>query len=174
MRWIAAIVVLGWFAGATLPAFAAPEACASTPGAALLAARGSANALAPAPAHGYRVESVRWDPLLRQNWAVIGSCDHPGWPSMTRWIDLPAPPTRISTPSYADAVPTVRAGDVVHLWKREHDAHIEMIAVAEENGAVGARVRLRLAKLRDADGEIARPQYLAGVVRGPADVELEP
>jgi len=133
--------------------------------------------------HGYRVQAVRWDPLLQQSWAVIRSCDHQERPSMTMRTELPATKLAVlstmfpvSSMARGDAgVPIVRAGDVVRLWKSESHAHIELMGTAEENGGVGTRVRVRLAAPKDNGGLYGQPtQYLAGVVRGPADVELEP
>jgi hypothetical protein len=179
--WLVAVVALGWLAGAAGQSSAAVDlvrgACARTPAAALLAAKNESatNALPLAEAHGYRVESIRWDPLLRQSWAVIRSCDHPEQPSMTRLMDSSVPMVRaVSTLRPYAALPIVRAGDMVRLWRSERYAHIEMVAISEENGAVGTRVRVRLATPRDMEGQFGQPQYLAGVVRGPADVEMEP
>jgi flagella basal body P-ring formation protein FlgA len=72
------------------------------------------------------------------------------------------------------AVAVVKAGEVVRLWKSDRNARIELIATAEENGAVGSRVRVRLTTRRETNGLTDAPQYLAGIVRGPADVEIEP
>lgn len=71
------------------------------------------------------------------------------------------------------ALPVVHAGDVVRLWRADVQAHIELMATAEENGAMGTKVRLRLLTPKDSDGQYAPPKYLAGIVRGPADVEME-
>ena len=148
--------------------------CASTPAAALLAARSGAE---PAAATiGYRVDLVRWDPLLRQSWAVIASCDHPERSPITLLTGMLAPhlSARVAltaTPLYV-VLPIVRAGDVVRLWRLDRFVHIEMIGTAEQNAAVGSRVRIRLPASLDRDGQVEPPQYLAGVVRGPADVEM--
>jgi hypothetical protein len=180
-RGIVAVVAMGWFAAVTGESIAAVAdthgVCASTPAAALLAIKGTAGRSSAAlpGAQGYRVQSVRWDSLQRRNWAVIESCDHSERPSITVPMDMPAPVllTASSARPYA-IMPIVRAGDLVRLWKRDRYAHIEMIATAEENGAVGTRVRVRLTAPKDADGQSTQPQYFAGVVRGPADVEMEP
>lgn len=197
-RGIFAAVVLGCLAGAAGQARAASavaaDVCASTPAAALARAGGAINDArvantsapvsmpaeasvpVPAEAHGYRVASVRWDSLQQQSWAVIASCDHPERPLVTMLMDLPlraVPPHVILARAYA-VVPVVRAGDLVRLWKIDHDAHIEMVATSEENGAVGARVRVRLATSTFGDGQVTQRMYFAGIVRGPADVEMAP
>jgi hypothetical protein len=178
-RWIVAVVAMGCFVGGTGEALAASDvivgACANTPAAALLAAKGTPGRIVPAlaEARGYRVGSVRWDPLLRQSWAVIESCDHRERPSVTMLMDEPAL-SSVSVEQPSVTMPIVRAGDLVRLWRNDRYARIEMIATAEENGAVGTRVRVRLATPTNADGQVSQPRYFAGVVRGPADVEMEP
>ena len=146
---------------------------------------------------GYRVRAVRWDPLQRQSWAVVESCGHPELATMAVLTKLQGPFT--AARSEAAAVPPmavapvaavgetvsaaviranaaivlVKAGDAVRLWKADERAHIELMGTAEENGVVGAKVRVRLATAKEADGTTGPPQFLAGVVRGPADVEIE-
>ena len=149
--------------------------CASTPAAALLTVRPGSEAVATMS--GYRVSALRWDPLLRQSWAVVASCDHPERLPRMLLTDMPAPHTPAhftlaAARSYA-VLPIVRAGDVVRLWRRDRFAHIEMLGTSEENGGVGSRVRIRLPASRDLDGQVGPTQYLAGVVRGTADVEME-
>ncbi|NYF80154.1 hypothetical protein [Granulicella arctica] len=154
-------------------------ACASTPVAAVLAARDGI-VRTGLSGKGFAVQEVRWDPLLRQSWAVVRSCDHADWPLLVMRTNLPASPrmviTDLSSTGRGDAgMPIVRAGDLVRLWRIDEHAHLELMATAEENGAVGARVRVRLVAPKDGDAQWVQPvQYLAGVVRGPADVELEP
>ncbi|WP_263384267.1 hypothetical protein [Granulicella arctica] len=189
MRWLAVVVVAGVLGGSAGSSRAAaldtardaPRGlCASTPAAALVDARRSneASATGLAEMHGYRVEAVRWDPLLRRGWAVIRSCDHLDRPAITIPTDLPVVHAEAGLFTAgvraSAALPIVRAGDLVRLWKSERFAHIEMMGTSEENGAIGARVRIRLATPRDLEGQTSAPQYLAGVVRGPADVEMEP
>jgi hypothetical protein len=172
------VVSLYWLAvcGATLHA---AGVCASSPTAALRAMRAGDSVFAGSEAqgHGYRVQAVRWDPLLQQSWAVIRSCDHLERPALTMRTELPItkPAVLSSMAGRFAGVSIVRVGDVVRLWKNESYAHIELIGTAEENGGIGTRVRVRLAASKDNDRLYGQPtQYLAGVVRGPADVELEP
>ncbi len=187
-RWVAGVVVAGWWAGAAglRAAELEPGGCASTPAAALVAARKGfgAGASAAGETHGYRVDTVRWDPLLRQSWAVIRSCDHLAWPSFTMLADLPGPHaaasamaagTMAGTPADRSSamVLIVHVGDLVRLWKSDRYARIEMTGTSEENGAVGARVRVRLVAAQAIDGRVSPTQFLAGVVRGPNDVEME-
>ncbi len=184
-RWILRVAALGLLASPPIHMAAAAGVCASTPAAALVAAKGSVGTPL-AELHGFRVEAVRWDPVLRRAWAVIESCDHRERPSFTVLTDLPVAPP-LSVPPletsrhlgtlqtrWQAAMPIVHAGELVRLWKIESYSHIELIATSEENGAIGSRVRLRLVAPKNSDGQTSPPQYLAGVVRGPADVEMEP
>lgn len=158
--------------------------CASTPAAAIEVARAGQAGAGQGP--GFRVESVRWDAAQRQTWAIVRSCDHADRPTLALLTDLPhvgpvAAPVgsgsagvtlsqQIALANGADAA--VHAGQTVRLWRTDVQAHIELVATAQENGAVGARVRLRLDS-READGQSTPPRYLTGFVRGPADVEME-
>lgn len=178
---ITTVITVACLLGAGGESFATVDsvrgACASTPAEALRAAQDADGASAPAlaGAHGYRVASVRWDSLQRRNWAVIESCDHRDRPSITMAMGTPAP--ALSTVSLTRphvSLPIVRAGDVVRLWKNDRLAHLELMGVAEENGTAGARVRVRLAASNDAEGQVTQPRYFEGIVRGPADVEMEP
>ncbi len=170
--------------GAAVRADAASGACASTPAAALLALRHAAvdhaaTDVALREAHGFRVTTLRWDPFLRHGWAVIQSCEHLERPSFMVQTDVaqavPGSASLSGTDDHAhmnQAVSVVRAGDLVRLWRTESSAHIEMMATSEESGGVGARVRVRLVTVRDDDGQVSPPLYLAGIVRGLADVEM--
>ena len=185
----------GTVADTTARAAVPSGGCARTPAAAVLAAvspvAGSGAGVVPVT-QGYRVRAVRWDPLQQQNWAVVERCEHPELPAVAVLTKLPGPftvsPVEVAsqrldlvageTASASviranSAVSVVKTGDMVRLWKADERAHIELVGTAEENGVVGARVRVRLATPKEADGQMAPPQFLAGVVRGPADVEIE-
>ena len=179
-RWVAIGVVSVALSGVCQGQAAALAGCAKTPVAAIEAAR--AGQTAAFQATGFRVESVRWDAAQRQTWAVIRSCDHAERPTLAMLTDLPrnlvgAAPSAGAMPVLGQIIPAnsavVHAGEVVRLWRADAQAHIELKAMAEENGAIGAKVRLRLLTLKEPDGQYAPPQYLAGIVRGPADVEME-
>ena len=156
------------------PTVFAQADCARTPAAAIAAA-GTGLLLLPTPAgKGYRVNSVRRDPVLRQSWLMIGRCDHPEWPELSfretgRTLRGPAAP---SGEARSADLPVVRAGDVVQLWRQEDLLRIEVAGVAEENGGLGKVIRVRLRR-RNTDDQSAEEQF-TGIVRGPADVEMEP
>ncbi len=60
----------------------------------------------------------------------------------------------------------------MRIWRQESFVRIEAEGVAEENGAAGGLIRVRLLK-SNTDDPAAREE-LAGIVRGPANVELQP
>lgn len=155
----------------------AQSICYSTPRLAVDAAVKSSLSSATPKGNGYRVTKFQSDPVLGQRWAMIATCDHPDWPAFALPVSG-SEPQRVSrkaersVTSYVKAVPVVRAGEVVLLWKQEDLLRIEAAGVAEENGDIGKTIRVRLAH-RDADNQSV-PQQLAGIVRGPSNVEIQP
>ncbi len=181
-RQVVVAMVLCWMAlcamvldGATLARRAVPGGCLRTPSEAIAAAAAGASHVDDL--HGFRLASVRWDSLQGQAWAVIQSCEHPERPTMSLRTTLPADrglrpasaPLQTAAP-----LPIIRTGEVVRLWRNDGEARIELTATSEESGEVGTRIRVLLLRQKDQDGLMPPPQYRAGVVRGPADVELEP
>jgi hypothetical protein len=171
-------VVLWWIAGWSLLgvglANVALAACARTPAAAAALMGKSAEASVAGDGGGFRVTSMRWDPLLRRRWALVASCGHPEWPAVevpVSSLDTSVGLGREQLQSLLPQLPVVRAGDVVQLWSREEGLRIEVGAVAEESGALGKTVRVRLMR-RSTLGQQAEGQFL-GVVRGPHDVEMQ-
>ena len=113
----------------------------------------------------YRVNEVRWDPLLGQRWAVVASCEHPDQPAFAVLTE-DAIAGKASSERKGDSAPVVRAGDVVRLWREEDNLRIEMTAMSEESGGLGKAIRVRLM-----GGDSAEQQFI-GIVRGVADVEM--
>jgi hypothetical protein len=68
--------------------------------------------------------------------------------------------------------PVVRAGEIVQLWRQEPLLRIEVAGIAEQSGAMGERIHVRL--LHRNDGNPADEAELTGVVRGHAEVEMQP
>ncbi|RSL14880.1 flagellar basal body P-ring formation chaperone FlgA [Edaphobacter aggregans] len=172
MRWNLSnrVMVLGSCVALVVPV--ASAVCASTPAAAVSLSETIAGQIMQGE-DGYRVTSVRWDPLLRQGWAMVARCGHPEWPEV-------ALPTRVSNLlrreegtaliEVVDRPLVVRAGDTVRLWRRENDLRIEVAAIAEESGGLGKSIRVRLMHA-GVDGQPER--QMVGVVRGPEDVEMQ-
>ena len=125
---------------------------------------------------GYKVVRIQSDSLLGQRWAIIANCSHPEWPEFA----LPAnrktsiDQTRATFPDSNDdgeAVFIIRAGDIVRLWRQENLLRIEIPGVSEQNGRLGNTIRVRL--LYRSPDEPSLREHLAGVVRGPSNVEIQ-
>jgi hypothetical protein len=122
---------------------------------------------------GYRVASVRWDPVMQQSWATIVSCEHPEWPGVSLRTSEPShASTGLSTQAREERVPLVRAGDIVELWRQEDLLRIEVSGVAEQGGSMGETIRVRLLR-RTGSNQSAEEQF-SGIVRGRAEVEMQP
>lgn len=129
-----------------------------------------------AEARGYRVLEVRWDPVLRQRWAVLESVAHPERPLVAERTDaeVSAPAVPVTGPNQAPAVKVrelaVRSGDRVILWSDERNVRMQMAATAEGDASVGDRIEL----LVTGAGEYGDGGWrVTGVVRGPGSVEME-
>lgn len=154
-----------------LPAFA--SACAETPEAAVRLAETKRVPSSMPEDKGYRVASVRWDPVLQQSWVTVVSCDHPQWPGVLLRTDdeMGNVHPGLSAQAREAQTPLVRAGDVVELWRQEDLLRIEVSGVAEQSGVMGQTIRVRL--LRQQGSSQSADEEFNGVVRGPADVEMQ-
>ncbi len=129
---------------------------------------------------GYRVREVRWDPVLRQRWAVLESVDHPERPYRAELTETSAAQVEAESQRAAEALSgstltpaaamVIHAGDQVTVWRSEPNLRMQMAAVADGNAAVGDRVTLRV-KGAGVNGEAGFP--VTGIVRGPGSVEME-
>ena len=165
------LLLLAVCLGSTLASHTAHAVCVNTQ------AEAAAGQHATAEQGGFRVTSTRWDPILHQRWAQVASCDHPEWPP----VELPAnaslkaassrPSEQGSEASLLPLQPVVRAGDIVQLWSQEDVLRIEVAAIAEQSGALGKPIRVRLMQ-RGTLGRQTEEQFI-GVVRGPHDVEMQ-
>jgi hypothetical protein len=164
------IAVLGLLA--EIPAALAAD-CAGTPAAAVKSAAMVSLYSPQSEGQGYRVASVRWDPIMRQSWATIVSCGHPEWPGTSlRTGDANHATHEVSAQAREDRSPVVRAGDIVEIWRQEDLLRIEVTGVAEQSGSVGETIRVRL--LRRAGSNQSVEEQFSGIVRGRADVEMQP
>lgn len=164
------------------------SACSKTPAEAVRAfeqgAQGGEGVDAAIGMDGYRVSSLHRDAVLGRSWASVERCGHPEWPAVSVPREPKAgrdglmlasaaphgvPPPAGQAAVHREAI-TVRAGETVRLWRHEANLRLELTGVSEESGAVGTRVRVRVLAKQD-EGE--RPRTMFGLVRGPADVEME-
>lgn len=122
---------------------------------------------------GYRVASVRWDSVMQQSWATVVSCEHPEWPGISlRTSEADHTSSGLSAQVREEHIPLVRAGDVVELWRQEDLLRIEVSGVAEQSGSMGETIRVRLLR-RQGSNQSSEEQF-SGIVRGHADVEIQP
>jgi len=139
---------------------------------------GSAQLRASLATRGWLLREVHWDPVLRQAWAIFADPAHPERPSVAvpaEAADQAAARGRAEAAALTTVarLPVVHVGDRVRLWREEKNLRLELAAVAEENGAVGDSIRLSIAGAAW-EGGPAGQQAVRGVVRGAAEVEMEP
>lgn len=117
---------------------------------------------------GYRVIRIRADAALGVVWADLKRCDHPEWPATSILATHAAATQPGERPTPAKSAIAIRPGETVRAWRQDTHARLEMAAVSDEAGAVGDRIRLHVAT---ANGQPVH--YCFGLVRGPANVEME-
>jgi hypothetical protein len=128
----------------------------------------------PLQEDGYRVQSMRYDPVLDRNWAVIAICGHPERPTFVVPVDSPAA-DHSELGSRGNAVirdqkaAIVHAGDLVQAWRQEPNLRLEVAGRAEESGIIGSHVRVRVLH---SGFESGQPLTVTGIVRGPGNVEI--
>lgn len=174
--WTVLFWIAVWVVG-ILAVTIAQASCARTPAEAAESAADGATRPAAGDG-GFRVESMRWDPVLQQRWAQIANCAHPEWPAVEMLVHGPkmaAPAVQRIAPLHVEASlsasPIVRAGDAVQLWIQQGNLRIEAAAIAEQSAGMGQTVRVRLMQ-RKTLGQQKEEEFRA-VVRGPHDVEIE-
>ena len=151
----------------------------------LLATTGGAGQLGSiAPSHGrltargWVLREVRWDPVLLRAWAIYADPRHPERPTIAVLAQdadqgIARGAAEVQVLAAAAAVPVVHLGDHVRLWSVEKNIRLQLSAVAEENGAIGERIRLSIPGAVWEDG-VPGLQAVRGLVRGAGDVEMEP
>jgi hypothetical protein len=113
---------------------------------------------------------------MRESWATVVSCAHPERPGISLRVDEAHPASRavaaLAQRDRASITPVVRAGEIVQIWRQEPLLRIEVAGIAEQSGVVGERIHVRL--LHRNDGTSTNEAELTGVVRGRAEVEMQP
>jgi hypothetical protein len=123
---------------------------------------------------GYRTTSIYFDSILGKRWAALSNCEHPEWPQIAVPIDrldkLPQVRPKSSTDE-PTTIQVVHLGDMVRLWKQEDNLRIEVAGVAQQGGALGSVIRVRLAP-RSVSDQLSQ-ETVMGIVRGRSDVEIK-
>jgi hypothetical protein len=176
--WLTCVYIVSSFALQEISmASSLRAACYSTPRAAIDALVTNSSFSPTLKNDGYQVTSIQSDQVLERRWAKIARCGHPEWPVSA----LPANGVgSLASPQKTEhfmaeglrAVPVVRAGDVVQLWRQESLLRIEVAGVSEESGGLGKTIRVRLLH-RNTDDQAVR-ERVSGVIRGPSNVEMQP
>lgn len=125
---------------------------------------------------GYRVAGIRRDAVLGRTWIVMASCTHPERPVSLLAVpgEVTPGPERATSVAPAKTLPVeilVRAGDEVRAWSNERRVRMEVTAVAEESGGLGATIHVRV-KAHPAESG-SEPQRFTVLVRGRGDVEMK-
>ncbi|ADW69383.1 hypothetical protein [Granulicella tundricola] len=122
---------------------------------------------------GYRLADVRRDALRNKSWAMVESCGHPEQPAIA--VEVAGSVLKGESAAGVAVGPVVmRAGATVRLVRLEANVRLEMPAVAQMNGALGERVRVRVVRsVGDFGGAGSEEQVLVGVVRGSDVLEME-
>ena len=123
------------------------------------------------------VVAVKHDAVRDLRWALVVDCEHPERPA--RWMPAGKDVAEMKTVA-AVAAPVVavqsvaslvvKAGDTVRVWSSGGVVRMETTGVAQENGAVGARIRVRM--LRQGMESVGEERFVTGVVAGPGSVEM--
>lgn len=155
---------------AGVPLMAFDAGCARTPQLAVTLARSVVAEQVPLNGSGYKVQSLHYDPVLNRQWAVIASCEHPGSPTFAVPLNSPIPNSSGAASVLHDAAPAVvHAGEVIQAWQQGANLRIEVAGRAEESGAIGSRIRIRVLRTEPESGE---PLTVTGIVRGRGNVEI--
>jgi flagella basal body P-ring formation protein FlgA len=125
-------------------------------------------------ANAQKAIRVHWDPVLRQSWVTTFNCDHPERPAQAARV-VSQVQGLFDTKGRVDEIavrtsPIVHAGETVLLWSEERNTRIEVSGTAEENGAIGDTIHVRLTQ----NTSVAIVPQLVGVVRGAGNVEMLP
>ncbi len=123
------------------------------------------------------IVSVKRDSLLSLQWAVTVDCEHPERPArMVLLRDNAAAADGVKAAEVRSvrvepvATMLVRAGETVRLWSQDDVTRLETTGVAQESGAAGKQVRVRL--LRQGMNSDEAEIFVIGVVDGLGSVEI--
>jgi hypothetical protein len=154
--------------------------CGIAIGCVLAAASGETRAQTQAVcgADGYRVTAKRWDAVLRKGFEYRQVCAHPEWPARLVALGSVAGEKIVeSGPAKAMEVAIiaepllVTAGAPVRLWMQDNLVRIEMSGVVERSARKGDHVTVQVTHQNDETGLTV--ERIAGIVRGPGEVEME-
>ena len=115
--------------------------------------------------NGFRLESIRRDAVQGTSWATLRSCRFPERPALTvplRGVPGTGLPEATRVIAAANK-PVLFAGRRVRMIRQEAEVRLEVDGVAQANGALGDRVKVRLltsGEERFADGIVLSADLL--------------
>ncbi len=119
---------------------------------------------------GFRLEGIRLDRVGGGRWARVVSCLHPERPGMAVRIAGDGAEVQVAGAAagklFGVGRTLVAIGSVVQVVQVEANVRLELAGVAQENGALGDAIRVRV-------GAAGLEHFVAAVVRGEGLVELE-
>lgn len=127
---------------------------------------------------GFRLEGIRFDLLGGGRWARVANCLHPERPGTMLKLQSPQESSnRVTSPStsqqsvagrkqHSEMPSAVLSGSAVRIVKLEDQVRMELAGVAQEAGALGARIHVRI-------GSGNEEHFVSAIVRGESLVELE-
>ncbi|HEV2618910.1 MAG TPA: flagella basal body P-ring formation protein FlgA [Acidobacteriaceae bacterium] len=129
-------------------------------------------------ADGYRVTGKRWDAVLGKGYEYRQECGHPERPARLVMLGTGAGARSVDISS-AKAIELataagpllVNAGSPVRLWMQDDMVRIEMSGVVERSARKGEHVTVQVTHQNDETGLTV--DRVAGIVRGPGEVEME-
>jgi hypothetical protein len=150
---VAMFVVFAW-CGAAVAVVPTGVGCAPTAEAAV--ARILNRDTGPEIASGFKVISMRKDPLRNRNWVMVASCNDAARPMVAiELADGRYEPVR--------EMPKVRIGDRVSVMSAGDASRMELVGVAQDSGVAQDLIRVRLPKF-SSDETLAAPVIRCRVV----------
>ena len=119
---------------------------------------------------GFRLEGIRLDRVGGGRWARVVSCVHPERPGMAVRVADERPGVQVAGVAagrlFGVGRTLVEIGSVVQVVQVEANVRLEVAGVAQESGAMGDAIRVRV-------GAAGLEHFVAAVVRGEGLVEME-
>jgi hypothetical protein len=143
---VAALVLFVWCDAAVA---LAPAGVGCAPTAEAAVARILNRDAGPESVNGFKVISLRRDPLRNRNWVMVASCNNAARPMVAiELVDDRAEHIR--------EMPKVRIGDRVSVVSVSDASRMELVGVAEDSGTAQDLIRVRLPKF-SSDETLAAP-----------------
>lgn len=119
---------------------------------------------------GFRLDTLRRDVFSGLTWATVSSCEHPERPKITvSSHDGVQVAVQAVTQQQENRKFLVRAGMKVRLVRVEETMRLELEGVAQANGVLGDRVRVKILSPYG----VGEEKFVTGLIRSSALLEME-